>query len=352
MNIDSQILLFLSAFGALNGILLSLYFFTLPSPKLSNKLSNKFLAAMLLMFSIRILKSVMYYFTPDIAKSILQFGLSACFFIGPCLYFYSLSITGTLDKQRLKWPLHLGALLFIVFIVGFAYPYQQHIDVWGTTIYKIINYQWLVYLVLSLIVLRETLLDVWKKKLAANDQQLFTCSLFVGNTVVWLAYFTASYTSYIVGALSFSFIFCLMLLLIILKFRKNEATQPEKYANNKIIDEQADILLSQLIQLMQDKQLYKDANITMPQVAKTLGMSHVRLSQLLNDNEKKSFSLFINEYRIDAAKALLSAEKLTKMEVISEDCGFNSQSTFYSVFKKITGTTPAKYRAQSKVDLS
>ena len=32
-------------------------------------------------------KSVAFYFWPDIPRIVLQFGLTACFFIGPCLFF-------------------------------------------------------------------------------------------------------------------------------------------------------------------------------------------------------------------------------------------------------------------------
>ncbi len=54
MSIDTQLLLLLSAFGALNGIFISIYFFILKP----TNLANRFLAGMLLMISIRILKSV------------------------------------------------------------------------------------------------------------------------------------------------------------------------------------------------------------------------------------------------------------------------------------------------------
>ena len=94
---------------------------------------------------------------------------------------------------------------------------------------------------------------------------------------------------------------------------------------------------------MVDQKLYKNPNLTLPVFAKKLNIRPQLLSQLLNNNLHKSFTLFINEYRIEEAKKLLKANSNLKIEVIAEKCGFNSNSTFYTVFKKITGSTPAKY---------
>jgi AraC-like DNA-binding protein len=204
---------------------------------------------------------------------------------------------------------------------------------------------------MSAFVLLPTAKKMNVQRLSLTDDNTWLLSVFLGNATIWLAYFTASYTSYIVGALSFSFVFLLMLLVFI-KSRESQIKQHIKYENKKIIDTDADSLITQLAEIMQEKELYKDANITMPQVAKSLGISTPYLSQLLNDNCKKPFSLFINEYRIEAAKSLLLEEKRMSMDLIAEQCGFNSQSTFYSTFKKIVASTPAKYRNENKAIIS
>jgi len=344
MAIDSQILLMLSAFGALNGIFIAIYFFMLKPVKLS----NQFLAGMILMVSIRILKSVLFYFNPEITKTILQIGLSACFFIGPFLYLYCASKVGGVEKQRVTWQLHLGGLLIFVLVIGFAYPYQSNPQLWGSVFYKTINYVWLFYLVLSAIILIPTFKKLTEKKSAFLNDDIWLLSVYVGNVVIWFAYFTASYTSYIVGALSSSFVFYLLCLLFVFKFREGRDKAALKYSNKKIISSEAEDLIIQLEAFMEKELAYKNANLTMPVVAKHLGLSSTRLSQLLNDNLNKPFALFVNEYRIAAAQKLLLSEKAIKMEVIAEMCGFNSQSTFYSAFKKITDSTPAKYREESK----
>jgi AraC-like DNA-binding protein len=347
MAIGSLILLMFSGIGALNGIFLSLYFFT-AKPK---TLSNKFLAAMLLMISIRILKSILLYFSADVAHIILQIGLTACFLIGPLLYFYCVSKVGKIEKQWLKWQWHLAGLFIVIAGVGVIYPYQYNSELWGGVFYKLINYTWLFYLMMSAYVLFPMAKKFNIQALSLTDDNTWLVSVFMGNAIIWLAYFTASYTSYIVGALSFSFIF-LLVFLVFIKSRESQNKQHIKYENKKIVDTEADSLIEQLAQMMQVNELYKNANITMPQVAKLLGISTQYLSQLLNDNCGKSFSLFINEYRIEKAKALLIEEKKISMEVISEQCGFNSQSTFYSTFKKIVAATPAKYRKENKKFIS
>lgn len=347
MDIGSIILLMFSGLGALNGIFLSLYFFT-TKPR---SLSNKFLAAMLLMISIRILKSVLYYFNAEISGTILQIGLSACFLIGPLLYLYCVSKVGNIKNQLIKWPLHLSVLFILIAGVGIAYPYHHNPELWGDIFYKVINYIWLVYLVMSAFVLLPKFKKLSYKQLSLTDESTWLMSVFIGNAVIWLAYFTASYTSYIVGALSFSFIF-LLVLLVLITSRESQNKQRVKYENKKITESEADNLIKQLADIMEEKELYKNANITMPQVAKLLGISSPYLSQLLNDNCNKSFSLFINEYRIEAAKFLLVEEKKLSMEIIAERCGFNSQSTFYSTFKKIVAATPAAFRKENKQVIS
>jgi len=51
----------------------------------------------------------------------------------------------------------------------------------------------------------------------------------------------------------------------------------------------------------------------------------------------------VNLFRIEAAKKLLQANSKLTIEAIGQECGFKSKSSFYSAFKKRTGTTPSKF---------
>ncbi|MBL7757174.1 MAG: AraC family transcriptional regulator, partial [Chitinophagaceae bacterium] len=63
------------------------------------------------------------------------------------------------------------------------------------------------------------------------------------------------------------------------------------------------------------------------------------------------FTLFVNEYRIDAACRMLSQPTNFTIEAVGDEVGFNSKSTFFAAFKKIKGLTPNAYIRQTTPDL-
>ena len=75
------------------------------------------------------------------------------------------------------------------------------------------------------------------------------------------------------------------------------------------------------------------------------------ISQILNMELKQSFWDFVNEYRIDEAKKILSdpGKTDTTMLQVALSVGFNSNVPFNRNFKKLTDKTPSKYR-DSKIE--
>ncbi|MEM6699288.1 MAG: helix-turn-helix domain-containing protein, partial [Bacteroidota bacterium] len=57
----------------------------------------------------------------------------------------------------------------------------------------------------------------------------------------------------------------------------------------------------------------------------------------------KTFSLYINEYRIKAACELLRTHHQFTLEGIGYEVGFRSKSNFYASFKKLKGCTPSQF---------
>lgn len=335
---NNQMLFFFSAIGAFNGFMLSLYFAFNADKK---KFSNYFLSFLLLALSIRIIKSVFFYFNPQLSNIFIQIGLSACIMIGPFLFFYLKSQS---TDEKVDWSIHIIPYLLGITILGITYPYVEHKEIWSKWIMKCIYLQWLAYIVASIKYI-SSIFNKTKKKENLTKVDIWLLSIFLGVAFIWLAYSIAAYTSYIVGALSFTFIFYLIALLVIFKNSKSSTFFEEKikYKNKEL---EADFIenIKLKIDLITDKKLFLNPNLTLDETAKELKISKHLLSQYLNEKLGKSFSNFINEFRIEKAKELLQSNKNYTIEGLGYESGFNSKSTFFTTFKKITGKTPTEYQ--------
>ncbi len=342
LNVSDELLFFFSALGVFNALLISFYFFFFKKPK---HISNFFLGMLLLMLAIRVGKSVFYYFNDDLDQFFIKFGLAACILIGPALYFYMKSCV-QLNPNLRFWKLHFLVLLALSIFVGISFQETHDPLIFGNLSWVLIIYWiWLAYIVASGWVIKDTFSRIFNKNEKFSDFDFWVLSVFIGNLIIWIAYKTCSYTSYIVGALSFSFIFYLLFLLI--HFRRTKGAifnKSHKYSNKKIDSGQAESLSLKLSQLMENEKMYTNAELKLSDVAGKMNILPHTLSQLINDNLGKSFTTLINEYRIQEAQAIIRTNANIKLEAVGYDCGFNSKSTFYSAFKKIVGTTPAKFK--------
>ena len=96
---------------------------------------------------------------------------------------------------------------------------------------------------------------------------------------------------------------------------------------------------------MEEKKLFLDENISLPQLAGMLNIHPNYLSQVINERFQKNFYDFINSYRIEEFKRIvaLGKNKNKTFFALALDCGFNSKASFNNSFKKITGTTPSEF---------
>ena len=110
-----------------------------------------------------------------------------------------------------------------VFIATF-YPYNENRAMWrwgwgisfGNALYII----WYSYTFYSAYLARSSFKNMFSRNRKASNKDMWLVNVILGVLLVAIAYFTTGYTSYIVGALSFSFIFYLTILLWV--FRKGK----------------------------------------------------------------------------------------------------------------------------------
>ncbi|MEQ3654231.1 MAG: helix-turn-helix domain-containing protein [Dokdonia sp.] len=123
-----------------------------------------------------------------------------------------------------------------------------------------------------------------------------------------------------------------------------------KYQHSSFTQDNMQQLAYDLEQLMQNKALFLDNNLTVDEVAQVLGVKSHQISQTLSSFTRENFNDYINKYRIDHAKRLLKSKAHApyKIEAIALESGFNNKVTFYSAFRKFTNTTPSKYRKEHR----
>lgn len=346
MSLEDQLIFLFSALGGINGLFLSAYFVFFIKQR--NE-TTYFLAALLLVISIRVTKSAFFAFYDNISTSFIEIGLLACLLIGPFLY---LHVRSTTDKRYASWNwlVHiLPTIIAMIFIVQ-LFPYREYRHMWGWTrggalgigLYVI----WFSYILLSIFLARLSFRKVFFRKYSPNNKDVWLVNVIFGVLVVSIAYFTSGYTSYVVGALSFSFTFYISILLWIL--RKGAVSvffeRQEKYANRKIEGSEFEVISDRLNELFVVNELYKNSELKITDVAKEIGIVPNYLSQYLNEHLDKSFSTFINEYRVKAAERMLISDHSLSIEGIGIESGFKSNSTFYTAFKKVKGVTPGEYK--------
>lgn len=346
MNLEDQLLFLISALGGVNGLFLSVYFAFFVKQK--NE-TTYFLSALLFVISIRVTKSAFFAFYDNLSTDFIQIGLLACMLIGPFLYLHVRSTTEK-DYPKWNWLIHVVPIVIAMgFIVTF-YPYNENRAMWrwgwgisfGNALYII----WYSYTFYSAYLARSSFKNMFSRNRKASNKDMWLVNVILGVLLVAIAYFTTGYTSYIVGALSFSFIFYLTILLWV--FRKGKIAaffeSPEKYATKTIAPRESDTIAFKLEQLFREQELYKNPNLKLSEVAKEIDIVPNYLSQFLNDNLNKSFSSFVNEHRVRAAENMLKNNTLLTVEAIGNECGFKSNSTFYAAFKKVKGVTPGEFK--------
>ncbi|MDH6310136.1 AraC-like DNA-binding protein [Dysgonomonas sp. PFB1-18] len=89
---------------------------------------------------------------------------------------------------------------------------------------------------------------------------------------------------------------------------------------------------------------YKDPNISRESLAIQIGTNRQYLTQAIQDNVNMTFNEYINNYRLEYARILLSENMNIPVEKIYTSAGFINKSTFYRLFKQKYDMTPKEFR--------
>jgi len=126
--------------------------------------------------------------------------------------------------------------------------------------------------------------------------------------------------------------------------KKNESKT--KYKNSNLTEEQKQEYVKHIFTFMDEERPFINAELTVQDLSKQLNISRHHLTELLNNDIGKNFFTFINEYRVEEVKRRLLDARFEHLTIvaIAFESGFNSKSTFNSIFKQNTGNTPSQWK--------
>jgi YesN/AraC family two-component response regulator len=115
-----------------------------------------------------------------------------------------------------------------------------------------------------------------------------------------------------------------------------------------IAEEKITDIAASITRLMEVSKPYLQSELTLQDLADMLAIPSYQVTQSINEGLSKNFYDLVNGYRVEEAKRLLAdpASRNSKILTVGMDAGFNSKTTFNTVFKKFTGLTPSEYKEQ------
>lgn len=327
--------------GVINGIILSAYIWFVHSKK---NQSEKYLALLMFLFSVRMTKSIISSIVP-VNFWVIHIGLAAFTCVGPILLLYFQSSSNPGFHIKVVHMLHFVPAI-IVLLCGLT-PYPESDPVWNTR-YNLIMLQIFTYIILSWVFFNR--ITRHRVMLTYSTQWYFIVAASV--TLIWVAY-GATWWLGIVPYLSGTFLFCfvvyIMYFMLLRKKYVNESL--EKYKLSLLSKTESKEIFCRLTDYMNQAKPFLGGDITLAKLAALINTKPHILSQVINENDCSNFFEYINKFRIEEVKHRFRSTDYSKYTIaaIAYDCGYNSISAFNTAFKKIEKASPSDYRKKSQL---
>lgn len=122
-------------------------------------------------------------------------------------------------------------------------------------------------------------------------------------------------------------------------------------SNVFVIPEKTENLILSKLDVFEKSKEVTNPHLSLAVLAKRLDTNSKYLSEIINKHKQKNFSNYLNELRVRyiVDKLENNPEYLQyKTSYLAEEAGFASRTTFTTIFKNVTGTSPSQFIDQLK----
>ena len=367
------------ALSAAQGFFLTILLY---SNQKGNRKANFFLATLLLFFSVTLSEYVLHW-THYIIKwpYVALWYIPLAFTFGPLLLLYFVFLESN-KKWKWKYSFHfLPALLMAINLLPFycspVVPkaallagdqaaidaiWWSWLDLRGVRDYMIVIHQ-LIYASLIVRFIKKVVLEDDSSEYAFIRKRwaMSLWYLYVGFVIANTSYYLLIRTPYY--SIEWDYGISLTMSVFIYITGYIGLRQPEifsgnlwpaaflapKYQTSSLTPSASQSLVDKLIDFVESEKPYLDNELRLGSLADQLGVAPHHLSQVINEQLGKSFSDFINQYRIKEAQQLLFAPEYIGRYIIdiAYASGFNNKTSFYKAFKEATGMSPSDYKRKN-----
>ncbi|GBF39298.1 helix-turn-helix domain-containing protein [Leptospira johnsonii] len=183
---------------------------------------------------------------------------------------------------------------------------------------------------------------VFSPFLALFYASIFVIFLFVIAQIFFMPLF-------IVAAAALTLIVCFVFLSastspdLIVSFEKT--AKEAGYNETRLQGLDVDAVIQKMEELMRDKKLYLDEELTLPIFSDELKIKTHQLSEILNDKMRIGFREYIAGFRLEEASKMLREEPQRSVLSVIYAAGFKSKSAFHKLFQEKYGCSPGEYRS-------
>jgi len=371
--------------GGAVGLLITIFLFN----RKDNLVPNIILAITFGAYSIDILYA--FFISQKLYLSYPSFiGLNGMlpFIYSPAIYLYAKAVSSNKKRFEIKSLLHFSpaTIILLASVIGFfIFSSDEKLALLNPDVPKsvfiiimrtLIPFYGISYIVLSLIEIKK-----YHHRLKENYSEIESLKLnwliylIFAMTLVWILEFVQIFLIDVAGKpenIFYKYIYLaisLIMFLIVYRSLKqpqifsevhlDEATTIDKsdenitdkgYNKSGLSEEKINEIASSLVMIMQNAKPYLKSNLSLSDLAQLNGVSAHNLSEVINTKLNKSFYDFINYYRVEEVKKMLNNAKYENYSILSIgfEAGFNSKTSFNTIFKKFTGTTPSEYKRTSR----
>ena len=129
-------------------------------------------------------------------------------------------------------------------------------------------------------------------------------------------------------------------------FDNSQQTTIDETKTYTLAPERLEKFMGEIDEYMTRTESFTNPDLTIADLANGLNLHPKSVSTAINTSNQQNFNSYVNQFRIEKAKKHISKESMKNLSIegIGREVGFHSKSAFYSAFKNVTGTTPAKYK--------